>query len=323
MIVDPDFVDHWKTRLLVGSLDGDESAPMYVLRIWAHCQNRRQWQFDNLTHEALKALCRFPGHSNKLEASLVASGFIRRDGKMLIVCNWDEYNKSLIAAWNNGKKGKTSNPDKTPTYKVADSSITSTEWNRVRQAVVDRDGLVCRYCRTELVDALIDHILPASRGGTNDLDNLCVCCRKCNTSKQDKTLSEWRGPLEVHGGSMGAGLDRSREDQIDKKVKRKPRAEFVEPSVNEVAAYCAERNNKVDAQVFVDFYTGKGWMIGKNKMKDWRASVRTWEKGNGSDTGRGSQNSKPNSGRYVSNCAEDDLAGLEFVGRETKTEQST
>jgi len=105
MIVDPDFVDHWKTRLLVGSLDGDESAPMYVLRIWAHCQNRRQWQFDNLTHEALKALCRFPGHSNKLEASLVASGFIRREGKMLIVCNWDEYNRSLIAAWSNGGRG--------------------------------------------------------------------------------------------------------------------------------------------------------------------------------------------------------------------------
>lgn len=55
---------------------------------------------------------------------------------------------------------------------------------------------------------------------------------------------------------------------------------FVPPSVDEVRVYCSERNNKVDAQAFVDFYSSKGWMIGKNKMKDWKAAVRTWEKSN-------------------------------------------
>ncbi len=104
MIVDPDFLDHWKTRMLVGDL-GDEAAPIYVLRLWAHCQNRRQSRFDSLSSEALKALCRFPGPANKLEASLTASGFVRRDEDGLIVCNWDEYNSSLIASWNNGKLG--------------------------------------------------------------------------------------------------------------------------------------------------------------------------------------------------------------------------
>lgn len=53
---------------------------------------------------------------------------------------------------------------------------------------------------------------------------------------------------------------------------------FCPPTVDEVRAYCLERNNKVDAQAFVDFYTSKDWMIGKNKMKDWKASVRTWER---------------------------------------------
>lgn len=91
--------------MLVGTLDGDEAAPVYVLRLWAHCQNRRQSSFTNLGAEALKALCRFPGNANKLESSLAASGFVRRDGTDLVVCNWDEYNSSLIAAWNNGKKG--------------------------------------------------------------------------------------------------------------------------------------------------------------------------------------------------------------------------
>ena len=105
MIVDPDFLDHWKTRMLIVSLDGDPSAPLYVLRIWAHCQNRRQSEFDDLSPEALKALCCFPGNANKLESSLVASGFVRRDAKKIIVTGWAEYNASLIAAWRNGMKG--------------------------------------------------------------------------------------------------------------------------------------------------------------------------------------------------------------------------
>ena len=53
---------------------------------------------------------------------------------------------------------------------------------------------------------------------------------------------------------------------------------FVPPTVDEVSAYCRERGNGIDAQSFVDFYTSKGWMIGKNRMKDWKAAVRTWER---------------------------------------------
>ena len=53
---------------------------------------------------------------------------------------------------------------------------------------------------------------------------------------------------------------------------------FKPPSVEEVQAYCKERKNNVDAQRFVDFYEAKGWMLGKNKMKDWKAAVRTWER---------------------------------------------
>jgi hypothetical protein len=52
---------------------------------------------------------------------------------------------------------------------------------------------------------------------------------------------------------------------------------FKKPSINDVELYCIERNNKIDAISFVNFYESKGWMVGKNKMKDWRAAVRTWE----------------------------------------------
>ena len=53
---------------------------------------------------------------------------------------------------------------------------------------------------------------------------------------------------------------------------------FTPPTVEAVEAYCRERKNDVDAQRFVDYYTSNGWMVGKNKMKDWKAAVRTWEK---------------------------------------------
>lgn len=53
---------------------------------------------------------------------------------------------------------------------------------------------------------------------------------------------------------------------------------FVKPTLEEIQDYCLERNNSVDAEKFYDFYESKDWMIGKNKMKDWKACVRTWER---------------------------------------------
>ena len=55
---------------------------------------------------------------------------------------------------------------------------------------------------------------------------------------------------------------------------------FVKPTIEEIQKYCSDRNNNVDANYFYDFYESKGWMIGKNKMKDWKSAIRTWEKNN-------------------------------------------
>ena len=50
------------------------------------------------------------------------------------------------------------------------------------------------------------------------------------------------------------------------------------PTLDEVKAYCNERNNRVDPERFIDYYTSNGWKVGKNPMKDWKAAVRTWER---------------------------------------------
>lgn len=59
--------------------------------------------------------------------------------------------------------------------------------------------------------------------------------------------------------------------------KGEKRKRFIPPTVEEVSLYCSERNNGIDPQSFVDYYAARGWNIGKNKMQDWKAAVRTWE----------------------------------------------
>ena len=72
-----------------------------------------------------------------------------------------------------------------------------------------------------------------------------------------------------------------------KKIKQ-----FIPPTLEEVEAYCKERGNNINPQSFVDFYSSKGWMVGKNKMKDWKACVRTWEQ-------RSRDNTQPRQSTYM------------------------
>lgn len=74
------------------------------------------------------------------------------------------------------------------------------------------------------------------------------------------------------------GKDSVDKDNIEEKKKTAKR--FTPPTVDEVRAYCQERHNGIDPETFVDFYSSKGWKVGSNPMKDWKAAVRTWEKRN-------------------------------------------
>jgi hypothetical protein len=56
------------------------------------------------------------------------------------------------------------------------------------------------------------------------------------------------------------------------------KALFKKPTLDDVKSYCIERDNNIEAEAFLDFYESKDWKIGKNKMKDWKAAVRTWER---------------------------------------------
>lgn len=79
------------------------------------------------------------------------------------------------------------------------------------------------------------------------------------------------------GTTHGTQTINIKNDKKEKKEKNNG-GNFVPPTLEEVTAYCQERNNEINPQTFIDFYQSKGWFIGKNKMKDWKAAVRTWER---------------------------------------------
>lgn len=75
-------------------------------------------------------------------------------------------------------------------------------------------------------------------------------------------------------------IDKIRKDKksnrADEPLQKNKR--FTPPSVEEVEKYCKERKNNIDAAHFVDYYTACGWCVGKKRMQNWQAAVRTWEK---------------------------------------------
>lgn len=106
--------------------------------------------------------------------------------------------------------------------------------------------------------AYTDHALPEKASGMSD--------GIPNDNQMD---------TQVRLGKVRLGKDRLESTAPDKPSHR---SIFKPPTVEEVKAYCQERKNNVDPERFVDFYASKGWMVGRDKMKDWKASVRTWEK---------------------------------------------
>jgi len=105
MIVQPNFLDHWKTRLLQTELGDDQLAHTYVLRLWGHCQEQKTHRFTNLSSGALAAICRFNGAPEQLWLSLQTAGFIAVKKQSVEVHEWDKYNSGLLTSWKNGSKG--------------------------------------------------------------------------------------------------------------------------------------------------------------------------------------------------------------------------
>lgn len=105
------------------------------------------------------------------------------------------------------------------------------------------------------------------------------------TTVESTNETSIRTPLETADGTQNKNI---KNDKNEKNIKEKELSKdsskkkfFIPPTVDEVKEYLISVGSKVDAESFVAFYESKDWMIGKNKMKNWKSAIVTWEKRNG------------------------------------------
>lgn len=91
---------------------------------------------------------------------------------------------------------------------------------------------------------------------------------------------------DINGTSTGHQRDTNNNNKTMINNDNNNKRVFKRPSVEEVRAYCQERNSTVDPERFVAFYDSNGWKVGRNAMKDWKAAVRTWEQRHKEDNKR-------------------------------------
>lgn len=107
-----------------------------------------------------------------------------------------------------------------------------------------------------------------------------ITCLKMATRTDEYTQKVLRsqGNVSTVSGECPDKIPPNRIEENRTEQKRKEsKGRFTPPTLEEVAAYCQERNNNIDPQHFIDHYEANGWMRGKNKIKSWKACVRTWE----------------------------------------------
>lgn len=144
--------------------------------------------------------------------------------------------------------------------------------------VWDRANGKCEICgSTE--NLCIHH----NNGYSNSLEDLVLVCRSCHRKIEAGEI-DWKFSNDFPkcpSKSKSKSIDIDKDIYIGSSEPTKPKSsKFIPPTYEEVKAYCDERHNHVDPHKFIDFYESKGWMVGKTKMKDWKASVRTWENSN-------------------------------------------
>jgi DNA-binding MarR family transcriptional regulator len=100
---------------------------------------------------------------------------------------------------------------------------------------------------------------------------------RLNTSVTERPVAESDPSHKVTTPVAESDYTRRTVRPEPKRTQTNPKGKFKPPTVSEVAAYCSERNNGINAQKFIDHYEANGWMRGKNKIKCWKACVRTWE----------------------------------------------
>lgn len=193
-----------------------------------------------------------------------------RDG--IVSCLQDLPKQVVDAAFDDGYLFDLSLIDKTIIARKQRRDISGT----TAKALRDKYGNKCANCGSDK-ELNIHHIKPIKDGGDNSFENLILLCLICHQKEHS--------PHMVCGKSNESTYEPSYSDSdsdSDSECDTEPPIEsahtrFKKPTLQEVLDYCKERRNTVNAQRFIDYYESKGWKVGREGMKDWKAAVRTWE----------------------------------------------
>lgn len=167
-------------------------------------------------------------------------------------------------------------------------------YNGYYYIVLKRDECKCRLCGS-IENLCVHHIdgFSEEKPQNSEANKMITLCRSCHIrihrregfdipSDILESIGYFDSNVTLPGNVYVTTCNTEIEKEIDiekDKRKEKTRTVFIKPSVEEIEDYCLERGNGIDPGEFYDFYESKGWMIGKNKMKDWKAAIRTWERG--------------------------------------------
>ena len=133
-------------------------------------------------------------------------------------------------------------------------------------------------CSAEVTEAVTEKPVTCHTDVTEDVTEKAVTCHTDVTADVKKSHSpnkdidieaetEAEAELLLSAGGRPPALSDKKQKNI-----------FRPPTVEQVAAFCKARGSRVDPRQFVDYYTANGWRVGRNKMSDWQAAVRTWER---------------------------------------------
>jgi HNH endonuclease len=166
---------------------------------------------------------------------------------------------------------------------------------KFRAVLFERDKHICHLCgeQTNPSDPAnisgsklpsIDHIEPVSKGGNGYPSNLKTAHLSCNKKRNNNDLP-YSVDDSVNDSVNDSLLERKgKEEEIEEERKGKESfaakaaktKKFSPPTIEEVAALVFEKKYSVNPESFVAYYTANGWMVGRNKMKDWQAAVVSW-----------------------------------------------
>ena len=124
----------------------------------------------------------------------------------------------------------------------------------------------CKHQNLDAIESRREYMRQYMKGKRDE--QKLIAAGKPNSKPNSKTnVSSTEGDIEEN-----------RREEKRKEGESTARSHFTPPTLDDVQSYCKERNNRVDAERFINYYSSNGWRVGKVPMKDWKAAVRNWER---------------------------------------------